>query len=96
MKNRTSDEINDCNHFEPGNIGKQNKINNEDSNGNKKPKNNKKELIFLARKTKRSNTLKNYDYPFNILMKVQSYITIIQIIFAIIVFLNSQIYFKDR
>ena len=65
MKNRTSDEINNCNHFEPGNIGKQNKINNEDSNGNKKPKNNKKELIFLARKTKRSNTLKNYDYPFN-------------------------------
>ena len=60
MKNRTSDEINNCNHFEPGNIGKQNKINNEDSNGNKKPKNNKKELIFLA------------------------------------VFLNSQIYFKDR
>ena len=48
MKNRTSDEINNCNLFEPGNIGKQNKINNEDSNGNKKPKNNKKELIFLA------------------------------------------------
>ena len=65
MKNRTSDEINNCTHFEPGNIGKQNKINNEDSNGNKKPKNNKKELIFLARKTKRSNFFKNYDYPFN-------------------------------
>jgi hypothetical protein len=65
MKNRTSNEINNCNHFEPENIGQQNNINNEDSNENKKPKNNKKELIFLAKKTKRSNIFKNFNYPFN-------------------------------
>ena len=65
MKNRSIEEMNNCNNFKQENTVPQNKNDNINSSKRKTKQNNKKEKIFLSKKTKRSKIFKEFKFPFN-------------------------------
>ena len=65
MKNRSIEAINNCSYFKQENMVPPNKNENKDSNETTIPQINKKEKIFLSKKTKRNKTFKEFNYPFN-------------------------------
>ena len=65
MKNRSIEAINNCSYFKQENMVPSNKNENKDSNESTISQINKKEKIFLSKKTKRNKTFKEFNYPFN-------------------------------
>ena len=66
MKNISIEEVNNFINFKQENIAPENKTDIKNSRKRIIPKNNKKEKIFLSKKTKRSKIFKEFKFPFNI------------------------------
>ena len=65
MKNISIVEVNNCINFKQENIAPENKTDIKNTREIKITKNNKKEKIFLSKKTKRSKIFKEFKFPFN-------------------------------